>query len=42
MVAMADDVSQWVRFELSFLANFGPIWSKLGRSVVLAVVVAVA
>ena len=39
---MADDVSRWVRSELSCSANFGPISTKLERSVefVIAVVVA--
>ena len=38
---MADDVSRWVRFKLSGSANFGPIWSKLGRSVAEVMMVAV-
>ena len=41
-VTMADNVSRWVRFELSGSANFGPICSKLERSVATVVVVAVA
>ena len=39
---MADNVSQWVRFELSGLANFGPICSKLERSGAEVMTVAVA
>ena len=39
---MADDMSGSVRYELSDLANFGPIPSKLGRSVAFVVVVVVA
>jgi hypothetical protein len=41
-VMMADDVSRWVRFELSGSANFGPICAKLERSgaEVMTVVVA--
>ena len=36
------DVSRWVQFELSGSANFGPIRSKLDRSIADVVVVAVA
>ena len=39
---MADNVSRWVRLELSGSANFGPVLSKLGRSVAIVVVVVVA
>ena len=39
---MVDDLSRWAGFELSGSANFGPIWSKLGRSVANVVVVVVA
>ena len=39
---MADDVSRWVRFESSNSANFGPIASKLERSVAIVVAVVVA
>ena len=39
---MVDDLSRWAGFELLGLANFGTIWSKLGRSVADVVVVAVA
>ena len=41
-VTMADDVSQWVWFELLGSANFGPIFSKLERSVAFVVMVVVA
>ena len=39
---MADDVSRWVRFELSDSTNFGPIQSKLGRFGAEVMTVAVA
>ena len=39
-VTMVDDLSRWAGFELLGLANFGTIWSKLGRSVADVVVVA--
>ena len=39
---MADDVSRWVRFESSNLANFCPISTKLERSVAFVVAVVVA
>ena len=38
---MADDISRWVRFELSGSANFGPISSKLERSKAEIMMVAV-
>ena len=38
---MVDDLSRWAGFELSGLANFGPIRSKLGRSVAEVMMVAV-
>ena len=40
-VTMVDHLSRWAGFELSGLANFGPIWSKLGRSVAEVMMVAV-
>ena len=39
---MAGDVSRWVRFESSRSANFGPISTKLERSVAEVMMVAVA
>ena len=38
---MADNVSRWVRLELSGLANFGPISLKLERSETEIMMVAV-
>ena len=41
-VAMADSISRWVRFKDSGSANFGPISSKLERSVAFVISVVVA